>query len=154
MKPMLNILGLEIRREKTQRGNRASVNWYQRLLVDGESLSKGYCLDYGQLVESLEKDGEFYFLTCGCGEPGCAGIYHGIRVRHDVGLVFWHVHFPEPERHFCFSATQYREAVCTALTAADKVITGKGDVPIGPLWTSREKFRSLARKAERACGRD
>lgn len=151
MQHTLNILGLEIRREETRRGNRASVKWYERLLVDDEFFSRGYCLDFGELVKSLESDGEFYFLTCECGEPGCVGVTDGVIVRHSPGLVHWHVRFPKPERHLSFSVAQYREAVCTALTAADKAITGKGHVPIGPGFVSRDKFRSYVRRAERAC---
>ena len=55
----------------------------ERLLVDGNHLNYGYCLDYRQLTKSAFAEGDFYFFTCGCGEAGCAGINEPTEVTFD-----------------------------------------------------------------------
>jgi hypothetical protein len=34
---------------------------------------------FSVLAETLTREGEHYIFTCGCGEPGCAGIFEGFR---------------------------------------------------------------------------
>lgn len=46
-------------------------------------------VDLHQFEQSLDKDGEFFIITCWCGDPGCANIEHGIFVKHDANRVKW-----------------------------------------------------------------
>lgn len=151
MQTSLNTLRLEVRRERTWRGKHSSVKWHERLLLDEALFNEGFAIDYEQLVKSADADGEFYILTCGCGEPACSGLSHGIEVHHAGGAVRWHVRQPGPERDYTFSGKQYRLAIFEGLTAARKLITGTGDVPIGPLGFSRNRFDACVKGAEAAC---
>ena len=42
-------------------------------------------VDLNQLRSSLDDNGTFFIWTCSCGTPGCAGLFHGIRVSHSDG---------------------------------------------------------------------
>ncbi len=66
-------------------------------------------------------------------------------------MVQWHVVFPEPERNFRFSAAQYRNAIYEGLNAADRTITGKGYIPIGPYDFTRKKLKECLCQAALTC---
>jgi hypothetical protein len=67
------------------------------LLVDGvepEPIME-LCIDPCALAASAAKPGNYYPATCGCGEPGCAGIWHdGIQVAHGADTIIWDVPVP------------------------------------------------------------
>lgn len=109
-----------------------------------------HCLDYIALVRSMCLDGEHFFFTCGCGEPGCSGIHTGVQIRHEDGLIHWHSTEPGPERTFVFAARQYRRAIWESLREAGKMITGGNKFPLGTMDLTRERFRRLATAAELA----
>jgi len=62
--------------------------------VDGADLSNGFTMDWEALAESCRKPGEYFILTCSCGDNGCAGIDRGIIVLHQKETVKWLV--PDP----------------------------------------------------------
>lgn len=75
------------------------------LLIDGQSISSGGCIDMKTLIRSLEEPGDYFLLTCSCGEP-CAGL-DPFHVQHEAGgIIYWHIPQPEPEREFYFSRQQ------------------------------------------------
>lgn len=47
-------------------------------------------VDLSQLQLSLEKSGTFFIWTCSCGAPGCAGLFHGVDVKHLGDQAIWH----------------------------------------------------------------
>jgi len=53
--------------------------------------------DLRELEKSAEGDGEFFILTCSCGEPRCAGIRQGIQVSHQRDRVTWVYRRPLPD---------------------------------------------------------
>jgi hypothetical protein len=90
-----------------KRANPRSVRRSVMLRIDGEVLNVGYCLDETELRRSFESPGEYWFLTCSCGEPGCAGLFTPFQVEHlEDGIIHWHVTDPGPERDFYFSRDQ------------------------------------------------
>ena len=47
-------------------------------------------VDLNHLKTSLDRDGTFFIWTCSCGDPGCAGLFDGVRVTHSGGRTLWH----------------------------------------------------------------
>ena len=64
------------------------------LSVDDSDFSKGFTIDWETLAGSCWNSGEYFILTCSCGNSGCAGIERGIIVIHQKEIVKWLV--PEP----------------------------------------------------------
>lgn len=61
------------------------------LLVDGGPITEheGATISVSQLDASARGTGEYWILTCSCGEPGCAGVLHPIRVSHAGPTIVW-----------------------------------------------------------------
>lgn len=68
----------------------------QQLLVDFAYY--GLTTSLPELVRSIDKAGEFFIITCVCGDPGCAGIRQGIQVTHAKNQVLWRYQplWPDP----------------------------------------------------------
>lgn len=66
----------------------------QSILINGKSLSPDNPIDLIHLSKSCQLSGEFFIVTCGCGDAGCAGIDDGIRVMHFDDRIIWEV--PDP----------------------------------------------------------
>jgi hypothetical protein len=41
------------------------------------------------LRKSLDQPGDYFFVTCTCGDAGCAGIFSPTQVRHEDGAIRW-----------------------------------------------------------------
>lgn len=67
--------------------------------IDGTPLDEPHVVDLRELVRSLFAPGEFNFFTCGCGVPGCAGIWEGFQVRHLPGRLRWRFRRPVSDRN-------------------------------------------------------
>lgn len=63
------------------------------------------------LAKSCQIDGEFYFFTCECGEPGCRGIRDAITVAHSPNNVTWTLRVGGQEQQFEFYPASYQNAV-------------------------------------------
>lgn len=63
------------------------------------------------LAKSCQIDGEFYFFTCECGEPGCAGIRDGVTVIHSSNKITWHLMNEGLNQQFEFDPASYQNAV-------------------------------------------
>lgn len=70
----------------------ASRNISYHCTIDGQPFYTP--LDFSSFVDSTKRDGEYFLVTCTCGEPGCAGIFDGVLVTHEGELVRWKV--PNP----------------------------------------------------------
>lgn len=66
----------------------------QAILINGKSLAPANPIDLIHLSKSCQLSGEFFIVTCGCGDAGCAGIDDGIRVTHFDDRIIWEV--PDP----------------------------------------------------------
>lgn len=71
------------------------------------------------VVESFFTPGDYYLLTCSCGEPGCAGLFEPFHVAHlGDGIIHWHFVQPEPEREAYFSSSQAIHSLLSGLLIA------------------------------------
>lgn len=59
-----------------------------RIQIDGKRFGEA-CVDLKQLKESAISSGAYDLLTCGCGEPGCAGFFEPIFVQHVGDCIHW-----------------------------------------------------------------
>jgi hypothetical protein len=101
---------------KKPSSNPRSNAWRHGIYIDGQCISSGYCIDMRALVESFEAPGDYFFLTCSCGEPGCAGLSIPFHVAHlGDGIIHWQIEQPEPEREFYFSAGQALHSLVSGL---------------------------------------
>ena len=89
-----------------------------------------------ELAEALTSEGEHFIFTCGCGEPGCAGIHEGVRSRLAGGQVLLDGSLPKGGAFsMALAASQARKAVAEALVAVEPVASamdGEEGYPIGP----------------------
>jgi hypothetical protein len=64
-----------------------------RVFVDGQPLvayeSEGLAIDIDQLIKSMQHPGEYFIVTCTCGDAGCGGVFEGIGVVHEPGVIRW-----------------------------------------------------------------
>lgn len=92
--------------------------------VDGESLLRGthgyYCLDVVELVRAAFSTGLAWPMTCGCGIPGCSGLFEAVRVSADPSHVVWEIPYDTPRR-YVFDAQTLRREVRRALEEAREV---------------------------------
>ena len=106
------------------------------LRVDGARLGEGYVLDIRRLAEALTSEGEHFIFTCGCGEPGCAGIHEGVRSRLAGDQVLLNGSLPKGGAFsMALAASQARKAVAEALEAVEPVaeaLAREEEFPIGP----------------------
>ena len=102
----------------------STVNY--SLKINDTDFHPEHLLDLASLVKSCQWSGELYIFTCGCGEPGCAGIFQGIEVRHSHTEITWKCPSPlsagadTPDlwehgvttfEHFSFEPEQYMDAI-------------------------------------------
>lgn len=129
-----NILSLSFRQVAAT--DKSPAHLVGELRVDGTRLGEGYVLDIRRLAEALTSEGEHFIFTCGCGEPGCAGIHEGVRSRISGGQVLMDGSLPKGGAFsMALSASQARKAVAEALVAVEPVasaMTGEEGYPIGP----------------------
>lgn len=121
------------------------------LRIDGRSMLMRCTLDLRELVESTKRGGEFWIFTCGCGEPGCAGIEAPVQVMYGVECVIWQV--PERGRNrtgddlyrqFVFERSCYFEAVGEALDRARELSASLSpQASIGPHGFGVDDLRGL-----------
>ena len=56
-----------------------------------------YGIDARALNSSIKNNGDYFIITCHCGDHGCAGIEKGIKVKIDTEYVYWDIY--EPVKH-------------------------------------------------------
>jgi hypothetical protein len=96
------------------------------LKINGVEFHPEHPLDLTSLVKSCQWSGELDIFTCGCGQPGCAGIFQGIEVGHSHKEITWKCPDPlsvnedTPDlwehgvttfEHFVFEPEQYMDAI-------------------------------------------
>ena len=129
-----NILSLSFRQVAAT--DKSPAHLVGELRVDGTRLGEGYVLDIRRLAEALTSEGEHFIFTCGCGEPGCAGIHEGVRSRITGDKVLLDGSLPKGGAFsMTLSASQARKAVAEALVAVEplaKALAEDEEFPIGP----------------------
>ncbi len=126
-----------------------------QILVDGLPFHADYTVDIFEAAASCRKEGEFFIFTCGCGVPGCAGIYQGVQVRHSDDFIYWKL--PNPldqnrqsesvernvEDEFVFSKKQYAEAVSEGLEEIKESLRKDKNLDIDPAIAYRGTVLNL-----------
>ena len=121
------------------------------LRVDDHALLEGFTMDLRELVASTRRNGEFWIFTCGCGEPGCAGIEEPVRILHCPEEVVWQIprairgRFDEDSfREYAFNRTAYFDAVREALARAKQLSAGLAHKDcIGPYGFDCDQLHDL-----------
>ncbi len=90
-------------------------------------------IDLHQFQRSSENDGEFFILTCWCGDPSCANIEHGIQVHHDSNNVQWRAKFGDDSQSYIFEKQAYLDAHQNLRRQAKELLDSLGMVNDGEL---------------------
>lgn len=81
-----------------------------------------HAVDLHQFNLSTEKSGEYFIITCWCGDPSCANIEHGIAVSHTDDSIIWQTEL-NGERHlFEFNKNEYVAARQNLQTQAQELL--------------------------------
>jgi hypothetical protein len=114
----------------------------QAVLINGENIAPENPIDLRDLAKSCQLSGEFFIVTCQCGNADCAGIDDGIRVEHRPDRITWEIPDPlsfrnltdeEKKKHysnrtyrrFSFDPAAYLAAVQEGLREARRLLFGE-----------------------------
>lgn len=118
------------------------------LRVDGELVGERYVVDVRRLASALVCNGEHFIFTCGCGEPGCAGIHEGFRSWIEGDVISIEGNLPKGVAcSWKLSAHQAKKAVADALRAVEPVAAamwGEDGYPISPEGFDAEDLKVAA----------
>jgi hypothetical protein len=96
-------------------------------------------VDMAALAATLNGAGEYFVVTCECGDAGCAGIQRGVQVTESASEVSWVIQDwgrrERPEVEYRFDATQYRTEIQRALREFLKLMAGRNDLDTTPYLT-------------------
>jgi hypothetical protein len=141
-----NILSLSFRQVAAT--DKSPAHLVGELRADGNRLGEGFVLDVRRLADALTREGEHFIFTCGCGEPGCVGIFEGVRSRISGDAVTLDGALPKGGAiSLVLSASQARTAVAEALVAVEPVasaMAGEEGYPIGPDGFNEEGLTAVA----------
>ena len=142
-----NILSLSFRQEAST--DRSPAYLVGELRIDGQIVGGGYVVDVRELAKALTREGEHFIFTCGCGEPGCAGIHEGFHTWLEGEVISMEGNLPKGMAcSWKLSAAQAKEAVGSALKAIEPVaeaMAGKKGYPIGPDGFNGEALSAVLR---------
>jgi hypothetical protein len=85
-----------------------------------------YTISLSGLVASASESDEHFIFSCSCGCPQCSGIWRGVEVVDEDGLVVWRIRGISPRRVVVFERAQYRREVLTKVREALSVHKGMG----------------------------
>jgi hypothetical protein len=87
--------------------------FWVEVLVDDKPLAdfNHYSINLVRLIESQSKPGDYFLITCTCGDPGCADIWKGVKVWRDEVSIHWAIHSFRPTQVFRFEREAYAYAI-------------------------------------------
>ena len=119
-----------------------------RLIVNGIDIGQGYTIHDAELIRALTGSGDFYPLTCSCGEHGCAGIWHPVHCQKNGDVMVWHKKQPAPVSMITFYPKRVLEELADVLRGIYWELAEKcggkpweDDFPHGPYGTSLEVLK-------------
>ena len=133
----------------------------QAIFINGTRLAPENTISLMQLAKSCQLAGEFFIVTCDCGEASCAGIDDGILVAHFNDRIEWQVPDPlsyrgksneeaeEMDQHrvykrFSFQPEAYLSAIQDGLRIAKGLLFGeKQPVECSPYGFTPEQLLLL-----------
>ena len=121
----------------------------EELMIDGELINTENCVDLSELVNSIFDSGEFFILTCDCGEAGCTGLHKGILVKHVQHTICWTMIVHDNQKEFVFDRQQYKQTIQQFFKAADAIKEGVYmDFNIGPTTFGPAEFEACKNKLQ------
>ena len=120
---------VEQRPDTDERCLKTKVFVDNRPLVDYQGATLATSMS--ELRRSLKNDGEFFIITCTCGEPFCAGIRRGIQVHRDSKNVHWIVRDFGPTQTYTFELEAYLAAIEQGIGQFRQMMTHHG-LPVIP----------------------
>ena len=130
-----------------------SKNLYAEIMIDDQllvSLKRDeLAIDLVELAKTIKQDGEFFIITCTCGNPGCAGITTGVNVHRDNETVHWQFKVRQADsknvRAVSFAQKDYATAVQEGIAQFTELLKQHRDAEIVP-YLMREQIESLKAK--------
>lgn len=80
---------LELNAELVTQPGYSALLFSYGIKINGVEFHPEHSLDLTSLVKSCQWSGPVDIFTCSCGEPGCAGIFQGIEVKHAHSEITW-----------------------------------------------------------------
>jgi hypothetical protein len=110
--------------------------------------------DLTEVAATLDGAGEYFIVTCLCGDAGCAGIQTGISVTMNTQGIGWVVQDwggrDRPIEEYRFDPAQYRGEIQRALQAFLELMASRGDLDTTPYLARDDMNAALkAGKVER-----
>lgn len=100
---------------------------YIGLVLNGELIERPFD-PYELIASTLYKRVQCEILTCGCGNAGCAGIFHGTYVKNRRSTVEWRdIDCGLPKRFYSFNKNQYMNVVWGAKLLMQQVAKYRQD---------------------------
>jgi hypothetical protein len=92
--------------------------------VDGVAIVNfdSYATNLNEFERSITESGNFYIVTCWCGDALCAGIEKPVHVHHEHEFVRWQMPSPKPLRHFVFERANYLSALPNLIAQGEQLI--------------------------------
>jgi hypothetical protein len=115
----------------------------------GDYLTHNLSIDLNELRKTLQHGGEFFIITCACGNAECAGIRQGIKVIRDDKKVSWVVRDrgrdKEDAKQYIFDSESYTDAVKKATAQFLKLHKQSPNADIVPAHLRRyiQHFQAL-----------
>ena len=110
--------------------------------------------DMTALAATLDGAGEYFVVTCQCGDPGCAGMQTGVQVAEGAGEVSWTIRDwggrERPGAEYRFDSEQYRAEIQRALRSFLDLMTSQSQLDTTP-YLARDGMNSAVKagKVER-----
>jgi hypothetical protein len=103
----------------------------RKLIADSEK--EWLTIDLLELEKTIKSDGEYFIITCICGNPDCAGITQVIKVWRDTTTIHWKdfSHYPE-KQYYRFDFEDYKHQINNALKQLSKLIKANPEIETTP----------------------
>ena len=99
---------------------------FTKVLIDGQPIVDygyyGVATDLFELWESTKRGGEFFIITCTCGEAACAGIQEGVRVSSDPEKVYWTMSVWGSTQIYAFERKAYVGAIEAGVQELHRIV--------------------------------
>mgnify|MGYP003972694647 FL=1 len=120
----------------------------EEILVDGEVVNSGLTIDFYSLVSSAQGWGDFFILTCSCGEASCIGLSEDDKIKgtQTDSTIKWHITEPKPERTFVFEKKQYISAILEFFNTINGTNSKNAYTLIGTFGYDEDRFNADFKK--------
>jgi hypothetical protein len=120
---VLNQLDLQLKAHKSESDELSYL--VVEIVVDGEIIANfnAFATDLIEFERSTREPGDYFIITCWCGDPLCAGVGAPVHVRHEKMVVHWRLASPAPARDLAFTLENYRTALAHARRQIERILS-------------------------------